>query len=137
MGASKARQGSVTEGSTPSAFTKGCVGLSSPSASASTTGGMSMLAGPASSPTTPLPPAREETLVQDRADRRGSLPRLASSARTRAKAHEGVMSPSNSPIASAVVIGRLEASQVPRETPRANAESHVTPLVVGLPVPAH
>ena len=116
VGASIARHGSVTEGSTPSTFAKVCVGSTSPPVSASTTGGVSTPTGPELSSVTALPPAREETRIEDIAERGGSPLRLARSARTGAEAHEGVISPGNSPIASTVVIGTMEASKAPRRT---------------------
>ena len=61
----------------------------------------------------------------------GSPLRLASSARTGAAAQEGVISPNKSPIASTVVIGRVEASKAPRRTSKGRS----TPLVVGFRYP--
>ena len=131
-GASKARQGSETTRSTPSTLTKVCVGLLSPSASASNTGEVSTPTGPELSPMAPLPPAREETGVQDIAERGGSPFQLASSAKAGAGAQEGVISPSNSPIASTVLIRRVEALKAPLRTSKGHSRVSGNPLGSGV-----
>ena len=60
------------------------------------------------------------------------MPREASSAKTGAEAHDGVISLSISPSASTVVIGRVEASKGPRRMSRGQSRISGNPFGNGV-----